>query len=779
MDLMIRILLVGALVTVAIYCAAQDARAPAPRDHGVAAPAQESRGVVACRAGNGPNDNDHYLVLGNAMDFLLVTDIDTEETTQFFMPEGVPGSYPYGSIMASNNKFYICHGRTFMEFDPTAREWTFHAVPEGRDSAYIGFTEGPDGLIWCGGCPHTRLVSFNPETRELKDHGQMDKAEQYLNTLAVDSSGWVYGGIGTARCNIVACNPATDEMTQMIAEDQRVHGSGSVYPGQDGKVYGTANGRHYRLFEGKADPIEKADAAAAKSVGNIGWGNTQFSLPDGRRIAAYSMPDRYLKVYNPETKETKTITFDYKSIGASITSLAAGPDGNVHGSSCHPMHYFTYAPATDSITDHGGVPAIGGGNFCAITSQGDFIIGAEYAGGRLWLCDPAKPWNPTGDGVRFGMSSEKLLAAGEMEDGRVVHYDPDNTTQIRGNKIGSEAHFKLDAPTDGNYYFYIIPYECPLYCTAQFLFDGKEIGAPYMATSPTYQVGKMQSFGPLDLKAGEHRLTVKLVDSESTFEKYRTTHLWFGIAALEFGQAQLDATTIGYVRNPRVLAQWSRDICRPRTALAHPDGKTVMMAGFAGYGLCGGGIGMYDLAANEELLLTAEKDLLPGHSTITLVALPNGDLVGGTSVGAPGGGHTTATEGEIYILDWETKKVTFRMAPVAGDGNIVSLAVGPKGLVYGMSAGAGFFVFDPDKREITYTDSLAAYGGPVRHALHVGPDGKLYALMNKAIARIDLETFAHEKLTDASITAGGALLNGVLYWAADTRFWSYDVPDLD
>ncbi len=279
MDLMIRLLLIGALVTAAMYCAAQDAKAPAPRDHGVAAPAQESRGVVACRAGNGPDDDGHCLVLGNAMDFLLVTDIDTEETTQFFMPKGVPGSYPYGSIMASNNKFYICHGATFMEFDPTAREWTFHAVPEGRDSCYIGFTEGPDGLIWCGGCPKTRLVSFNPETRELKDHGQMDKAEHYLNTLAVDSSGWVYGGIGTARCNIVACNPATDEMTQMIPEDTRAHGAGSVYPGQDGKVYGTANGRHYRLFEGKAEPIEKAGKAAGKSVGNIGWATPDLASP--------------------------------------------------------------------------------------------------------------------------------------------------------------------------------------------------------------------------------------------------------------------------------------------------------------------------------------------------------------------------------------------------------------------------------------------------------------------------------------------------------------------
>ena len=599
------------------------------KDHGVAAPAQESRGVVACQDGNG-----HCLVLGNAMDWLIVTDIDTEETTQYFMPEGVPGSYPYGSIMASNGKFYICHGQTFMEFDPTLRQWTFHAVPEGRDGCYIGFTEGPDGVIWAGGCSGTRLVSFNATTRELKDHGPMDTGEDYLSYLAVDSSGWVYGGIGTARCNIVACNPGTDEMTQLLKDEERKHGTATVYPGEDGKVYGIANGEYYRCFEGNIEKIAKEETGKQKFVGNIGWGNTAFTLPDGRKVAAYSMPDKYMKIYNPETKETNTITFDYQSVGASITSLAAGPDGKVHGSSCHPMHYFTYDPASDAITDHGGVPTIGGGNFCAIASQGKYVIGAEYAGGRLWLCDPSKPWRPS--------------ATGEEQ-------------------------------------------------------------------------------------------------------------------------------------NPRMLAQWHDDICRPRTALAHPDGKTVMMAGFAGYGLCGGGIGMYNLETNEPLLLTADKDLMPGHSTITLKALANGDLVGGTSVGAPGGGHTTATEAELYILDWKTKQVAFSMVPVSGDGNIVSIEIGPDGLVYGLSGNATFFVFDPNKKEVVHSESFSAYGGVPRHALHVGPDGKLYAIMSRAIVRIAPGTFEHEKLADSptNITAGGALLKGVLYFAADTRFWSYSVPGLE
>lgn len=625
------IVLLGSTI---ILACAQQAQYPRDagngfKDYGVAAPAQESRGVVACK-----DDNDHYLVLGNTMDFLLVTDIDTEETTQYWMPEGVAGSYPYGSIMASNGKFYICHGATFMEFDPTARDWTFHEVPEGRDGCYIGFTEGPDGVIWCGGCPNTRLVSFNPETRELKDYGQMDEAEKYLSNLAVDSSGWVYGGIGTARCNIVTCNPATGEIIQLMDEADRKHGTAVVYPAEDGKVYASYGGQHYRCFEGNIEKIAKEAAGKQKSVGNIGWGNTKFALPDGRRVAAYSMPERYMKIHNPETDETKTITFDYETVGASLTSLAAGPDDKIYGSSCHPMHFFVYDVAEDKLEDWGPVPGIGGGNFCAITTQGAHLVGAEYAGGRLYDYDTARPWDPAGEG------------------------------------------------------------------------DAK---------------------------------------------------------------------------NPRMLAKWHQDICRPRTALAHPDGKTVMMAGFAGYGLCGGGIGMYDLETGEELLLAADEDVLPGHSTITLQALPNGNLVGGTSISAPGGGHTTATEAELYILDWKTKKVAFRTVPVPGDGNIISIQVANDGLVYGLSGNSTFFVFDPDKQELVHSESFAEYGAVPRHALHVGPDDNLYALMSRTIVKLAMGTFEHEKLADTPvpISGGGALHKGVLYYACDTHFWSYDVPGLD
>jgi len=521
------------------------------------------------------------------------------------------------------------------------------------------------------------------------------------------------------------------------------------------------------MSEGQASEIAKEDAAAAQPTGAIGWGLKSGAFPDGRKLKHYALPDRWMEIEDAQG-EVRRITFDYESEGASITSLAEGPDGVVYCSTCHPMHFLALDTKTMTLRDMGAVPQVGGGNFCAIACQGDQVIGAQYSAGRLWAYDVNKPWNPTAKRETLGISAQELMKLSECKDGHFTYLSSHDVAFLHGDKFGAEGTFKLNVPADGQYHLYVAPYQSNRYCTVQFLFDGQEIGEPYVATNPTTQMGALLAYGPMELAAGEHRLTLRALETEGQ-------EPWCAIGSAELTTEKRETLVLGDAANPRVLAQWKRDICRPRTALAHPDGKHVMMAGFAGYGLCGGGIGIYNLETREELLLTADEDLLPGHSTITLKALPDGDLVGGTSVSAPGGGHTTATEGELYILDWETKEIVFRTVPVPGDANIISIQVLADGLVYGLSSGSTFFVFDPGSREIVHSESFGDYGGVPRHALQLGPDGNLYAMLSKAIVRITPGTFEHEKLADApvNVSAGGALVNGLLCFASSSHVWSY------
>ena len=742
-------------------------------DHGIGADIAELRGVVATRTAEG-----HSLVIATVTDqspsgYLLVSDIDIGRTEQVFCPAGVPQVDPFGALLASSGRFYHTQGKVLLEFDPTSMGWTFQGVPSPNVSVYLCFTEGPDGTVWAGGVYETTLISFDPEKREMKDHGRMDPEEKYLQRLAVDSSGWVYAGVGTARCNLVAYNPLSGEKRQLLAEEKRTHGSGSVYPCADGTVHGEAAGRHYRLFEGTATPVTKDDARPRRDVGDIKYGGKRFLFPDGRRVLSYDLERRELKVGTADSGEVRTIGLDYRSGGASITSIGVGPDGVAYGSTCHPMHFLSLDTSDGKLRDMGAIPAVGGGNFCAIACQGRQVIGAQYAAGRLWAYDVDKPWHTGEARVRLGLTPSALMGEARIDAGHLSYLGSHDIVFVHGDRWGATAEFPLRVGASGRYWLHVAPYRHNNYCTGRFALDGKPLGQPYAANSATTEAGPVQVFGPLELAAGDHVFAVTMMEVAGASP-------FFGICGLELATQPRRVDELRLEPNPRVLAQWAKDVCRPRTALAHPDGSHVMMAGFAGYGLCGGGLGMFDLATGEATLLTAERDLLAGHSCITLKALPNGNLVGGTSISAPGGGHASAKEAELFVLDWTTRKLIHHAPPVAGETNIVSITVASTGRVYGLTGGSRLFVFDPDTREIVHRDDLRRFGSVPRHALHVGPDGKLYALLSDAVLRIDPESYEYSKLTDTpvAITAGGALLNGRLCFAARANVWSYRVPGL-
>ncbi len=605
-------------------------------NHGVGAPVAESRGVVTVRDANGRN-----LVIALALDmsargYILVTDVDSEETRQHEYPDGVPNSAPFASLMSANGRFYTGAGKVLLEFDPTSRQWLFHGVPQPQAGCFVGqaMADGPDGLIYIGTCPNSHLVSYDPKTQKMTDYGRLDPQEAYFSYLAFDSAGWAYAGIGTARCNIVAFNPRTGERRQIVPESERVLGTGRVFTSKDGEVYGVADKQWYCLSDGRGEKVGKEEAwKVSPRIPAISWGQTTGTFPDGRTVK-YNLPDRWLQVDDPKTGKSRRIPIDYKSGGAMITSLVGGPDGKVYGSSCHPMHFFVFDPQKTELKDLGPVHRVGGGNFCAMAVQGKYIAAASYSHGIFHLFDTTRPFN-----------------------GGVVAPSAPN-----------------DAP------------------------------------------------------------------------------------------------------NPRELAEWPKDICRPRTVLAHPDGRHVMMAGYAGYGLCGGGLGIYNLETQEAALINHEN-LIPNQSTITLKALRDGNLVGGTSISAPGGGHPLAKEGVLYILDWPSRKVVYQTAPAPGAAEVSSLEVGPDGLVYGLAGGARFFVFDPKSRQVVHQDDLSAYGGVPRPALINGPDGNIYAIFTKAVVKIEPGTFRHVKLADTpvDIGAGIAVVGGRLFFAGGACVCSHDL----
>lgn len=609
-------------------CTVSAGSAPDFRDLGMAVPVSENRGLVSFRDATG-----RHLAIALADDvqstrgYLFFIDLDSGTVEQIFYPEGVKNVSAFASMLSKNGRFYTGAGPVLLEFDPGNRRFLYYGIPNPNADLFVdeAFADGPDGRIYIGTYPDCRLMSFDPKTKMIKDFGRLDTNEKYFSYLIFDSMGWGYAGIGTARCNIVAFNPQTGERRQILDERERFPGTPYLFLGNDGKVYGVANKKYYRLFDGKGERIEQAGLATKVSTGAINWTVDSVKIPDGRMVRL-NLPEHYIELDYNGTKKSR-IPVKFTSGGAQISSLITGPDGYIYGSSAHPMHFFRYKIASGSLSDLGAVKGIGGGNFPAMAVQGQYVAAASYSNGILHIFDTKKPFN-------------------------------------------------------GGY---------------------------------------------------------------------------------------------GDQPNPWEVAVWSKDIARPRACIAHPDGHTVLMAGFAGYGLSGGGMGMYDLSTKKTTLFT-HNDLIPNESTIAMRALPNGNIICGTSVEAPGGGRKYSTSATLYIFDWKTKKVIFKIKPLPSTREIISLELGADGMVYGLGSDSKLFVFNPNVQKVIYYSNLAQYGSVPRQAL-VSAAGKLYALLTKALLSIEPNTYKVIKETDMpdNVTIGAVYADEQLYFARGSHLWSYDL----
>ncbi len=759
-NLLASILACVLVVSVSAQDAKQDERFI---DHGVPVPLAECRGVYGAQ-----DENGHSLVIVGSLDqspsgWILVTDVDTGETQQIYTPEGVPNSPPYGSLVASNGKFYTSQDGIFLEFDPTSREWTFHGRAPGV-GAMMCIAEAPDGTIWAGSVYHANLTSFDPKTKEIKDHGSMDD-QKYLSYLGFDDAGWVYCGIGTAKCNIIAYHSETGEKRQLIPEEQRRVESGRVWRGADGKLYGTAPLKdgtvYYLLDNGEKTLVDKADLPA-RAIPR----GSKPQLPDGRLVNTFDMLEKYMEIYDPETGLTKRIEFDYESEGSMIRVLTHGPDGKIYANSSHPSRFISYDPETDKLKYYPGAIALKG-----MDTQGKYVFGGMYTGGSLHVFDTTKPVNlvPEPPKLTGGLSPAQLLEVGETEEGELFLHEDRDVLMFRADDYAGKAHFKVTVPEDGQYYVLAAMWQSPGYCYVRFLLDGEKISEDTQCRSSVLQVAPIITLGPLDLKAGEHTLTMQSIKGK------RSKHPLLALSGVRLTREDPEEViSKPQEKNPRRVIDHSRpDVNVPWGAFAHPDGKHILIAGLPGYGRVGGGMDIYNLETGETLKFTHE-DLIEYHSTIPMQALPNGDIIAGTTVSGTHGGKAVEKDAVIWVLDWQTKKVKWQTVPIPGMGAIGRMKMGPDGKLYCMGSDSIFFVFDPESREVVHQESLEEYGGVPVNGMERGPDDNIYVVLSKAIVKITPGTYEVEKIADApgGISAGIGIIGGRIYFAIGSHLWS-------
>jgi len=231
--------------------------------------------------------------------------------------------------------------------------------------------------------------------------------------------------------------------------------------------------------------------------------------------------------------------------------------------------------------------------------------------------------------------------------------------------------------------------------------------------------------------------------------------------------------------NPRHLIACHPAIGRPHTLLAHSDGNLVAVAGTPGYGLTGGGLLLWDRKAGKGTLLE-HTQLLPDHSTFTLVELPEGKLLGGTTIAAGTGGEVKAKAAELYVLDLAGKRIEWHEPVLTGVRTYCDLCPGPRGLIYGVADNTRFFGVDPVARKIVHQQNTAETLGPTSGGQ--GPrvfvrDGKgtIYMLFKAGIAKVDPQNHAIEMLAKSPVPifCGGDYLDGRIYFTSGSHLYSY------
>lgn len=382
----------------ASHVATQAAPATAQvRDHGVAVPVSISRGSFIVKGADGMQK-----VLVNLLDHsggygILMIDPQTGKS-DFYPYPFKSWTGPFHSLYSRKGLFYGLFGGHFFEFDPAAGQFTFHQ--RNRDDLAMSMTEDDNGLIWVGTYPNAHLFSFDPQQKQLTDHGALNKEDwrQYPRLMAADDAGWVYAMIAFTRHQIIAFNPKDGEIRALIADADRTPGTGSVgsrkithtmmgtgtlWRGVDGKVYARSPGKEerdwYRLYEGELERFRDNPTVEQQVEISFHQGATFHDFADGRKITELNMERRRLTVTAPDG-QVRSIAFEYPTSGASVYSLHRGADGNIYGSTGHPMHFFRYNPSSDSI-DYS--PSIKGGHINSLASMGGHVYGAIYTDGVL------------------------------------------------------------------------------------------------------------------------------------------------------------------------------------------------------------------------------------------------------------------------------------------------------------------------------------------------------------------------------------------------------------
>jgi hypothetical protein len=366
---------------------------------GIPIRADETRTSAICCSPEG----ESRIVIA-ARGYALIVHPQTGHCTQVHFPGGLQ-EYPFSCIGDKNGLFYTGAGKHLLVLDPFRETFIFSSIPAPEEEiAGLAFAVEADGSIWFTTYPGCYLIRYDPDQQTCSAAIRLDAVEKYAYSLATDDEGWVYAGIGTEHRQVTAYHISSNKLQYFVAEKDRTRGSGVVYKGRDGNVYGQYDERAtdgsgivwYQLHSGRDQQIPQPDESLFYYQGK-GFQRIYMETVEEYQVISVSLEDRELILRDVPSGSLRVIGLTYESQGADLSPMALGPDGHIYGTSNHPLHFYAYVPSEERIVSYGGkaIERGGGGNICAYAVQGSHLTGAAYAGGYFHIYDTSKPLNLT------------------------------------------------------------------------------------------------------------------------------------------------------------------------------------------------------------------------------------------------------------------------------------------------------------------------------------------------------------------------------------------------
>ncbi len=363
-------------------------------------------GLMGTIVGPGPAPGSERIYINFRQEggklFLVAIDPDTGASEQFQSPVGTGA---WGFMVGPDERIYLgTHegpdpgdSGQILVFDPKAPEKAIQVVgrPAESESYLWMFTTGPDKKIYGCTFPGAKVVSYDPATGALADHGVVDATQQYSREILTGPDGKLYVAIGYGRANIVRFDPATGTHESILPEEYRAHEKqtfAGMYKGVDGKIYINAitmtpdaagvpqQGSAVLVVEEDGVHVAQTPAAAVN----------QQTLKDGRRVANVTIDRTYELIASDGTVEKRT--FDYKGSGSGVFMVENGPLGRIYGGTWMPNELFHYDPATGALENPGNPTEVGGEIYSMLDHHGLLYVCA-YPGSFLSKWDPTQPWN--------------------------------------------------------------------------------------------------------------------------------------------------------------------------------------------------------------------------------------------------------------------------------------------------------------------------------------------------------------------------------------------------